>query len=362
MVMARPLGLVGVMSARGAGGRPFQEASYFRQLIRAGRRLGLRVIVFCPLDIDWATGTVVGYTRNTGGWQAKRYPVPGVVYDRLFPGRGSWQLYWERVRRMRRTFRVRFMGRGLRGKWQLYRIVRRYEDLRPYIPETHLVTSVGVIQRMLRKYRSVYLKPVFGSGGNGITRVSRQGEIYWVQGSAHAAPRAVSSSNLGAALAGFGRRYLVQQGLDLAYLKGSTYDIRSIVQKNGEGVWQVTGKAARIGRKRSITSNLHTGGHARTVPSILQACFPDRAEQIEQEIDQLALRVAEVMDQKAGPLCDLGLDMGVDRKGKVWLIEVNSKPGRKVFRQIGDAETRWRSIETPMAYARYLLQRRNQGR
>jgi glutathione synthase/RimK-type ligase-like ATP-grasp enzyme len=208
---------------------------------------------------------------------------------------------------------------------------------------------------MLKRHRCVYLKPVYGSGGVGIVRISRHGETYFVRYSGRRTSKAVSAGGLAGALSGIGRHYLVQQGLDLAYLRGSTYDVRSIVQKNGDGEWQVTGKAARIGKKYAITSNLHTGGYARTVPAVLQACFPDRALEIEQEIDQLALRVAEVMDQKAGPLCDLGLDMGIDRQGKVWLIEVNSKPGRKVFRHTGDVEARWRSIETPMAYARYLL-------
>lgn len=172
----------------------------------------------------------------------------------------------------------------------------------------------------------------------------------------------MSATGLSALLAGTRRRYVVQQGLDLAYLQGSPYDVRSIVQKNGQGEWQVTGKAARIGRRYSITSNLHTGGFARTVPTILQAYFPDRAEEIEQQIDHLAIRIAQVMEQKAGPLCDLGLDMGVDRQGNVWILEVNSKPGRKVFRHTGDRLARRLSVETPMAYARYLIEQRGRGR
>lgn len=362
MEVEKPLGLVGVMSTRRAGGHPFPEGGYFRQLIRAGRRLGIRVIAFSPLDINWANGTVFGFTHNGSSWQARRYPVPRVVYDRIFASHGQWAYYSSSVGRMRRTYRVRFMGRGLHGKWQFYRIARRFEDLKPYIPETHMVTGTNAVLSMLNKYRTVYLKPVFGSGGKGILRVTRRGGVYVVRSSGTGVSRALSAAELPAVLSGARRRYVVQQGLDLAYLRGSPYDVRSIVQKNGEGQWQVTGKAARIGRRHSITSNLHTGGHARTVPEILQAYFPERAAEIEQEIDSLAVRVAQVMEQKAGPLCDLGLDMGIDRQGRVWLIEVNSKPGRKVFRHTGDRDARRRSIETPMAYARYLLEQRNKGR
>lgn len=359
--MAKPLGLVGVLSTRRAGAHPFPEGGYFRQLMKAGRRLGIRVIAFSPLDINWANGTVLGFTHNGSSWQAGRYPVPRIVYDRIFASRGHWQRYWSNARRMRQTYRVRFMGRGLHGKWQFYRIARRVPELKPHIPETHVITGTGIVLAMLNRHRTVYLKPVFGSGGRGIIRVTRRGSMYLVKMSG-GGRRTLSAAELPAVLAGTGRRYVVQQGLDLAYLQGSPYDVRSIVQKNGEGEWQVTGKAARIGRRHSITSNLHTGGHARTVQAVLESYFPDRAAEIEQEIDSLAIQVAQVMERRAGPLCDLGLDMGIDRQGKVWLIEVNSKPGRKVFRLTRDREARRLSIETPMAYARYLIERRNKGR
>jgi glutathione synthase/RimK-type ligase-like ATP-grasp enzyme len=362
--VARPLGLVGIMSTRRPGSFPFAEGGYFRQLMRAGRRAGVYVIAFSPLDIDWSTGTVLGFTYRKGvGWRGRSYPVPRIVYDRLYPSRGMWNLYWSQVRRMRRTYRVTFMGRGLHGKWQMYRIVRRYEDLRPYLPETRLCSSVGVVIRMLEKYPVVYVKPIYGSGGKGILRISRspQGGYYVVGNTATRRFRTRTRSLL-PILAGINRRYLVQQGLKLNYLNGSTFDIRCIVQRNGEGQWQVSGKAARIGRRGSITSNLHTGGGGRTVSSVLQEWFPDRAEELEEEIDRVALRTAEVMNRHAGPLCDLGLDLGVDVDGKVWLIEVNSKPGRRVFLYTRDREARYRTIQTLMDYARFLVERRRARR
>lgn len=358
--MARPLGLVGIMSVRRPGMHPFAEGGYFRELMAAGRRLGLRVIAFSPLDIDWTKSRVYGFTYRRGsGWQAAFYPIPRVVYDRLFPGKACWHTYWNAASRLRRLKRVSFMGKGLHGKWQMYRIVRRDERLSQYLPETHRVHSFSAVAAMLKKYGVVFLKPMFGSGGTGIIRVSRTKSGYTVRGRGRTGRYRLSVHSLASlqvALSGVNSRYLVQQGLKLNYLNGSTYDVRVIVQKNGQGEWQVSGKAARIGRKGSITSNLHTGGTARTVESIMHHYFPDRADGIISEIHALVLDIANLMDQKAGPLCDLGLDLGVDVTGRVWLIEVNSKPGRKVFRRTGDRAARRRSVQTPMGYARFLLE------
>lgn len=350
------------MTTRRAGVRPFPEGRFLRELSQAARLVGVRLIVFSPLDISWGQGSVLGFTYRKGvGWQARQHPVPRVVYDRLFPSSGRWQLYFSQVARMRRTFRVTMMGRGLHGKWQMYRIVRRYEDLRPYLPETRL-GSMQNLARMLSKYEVVFVKPIFGSGGKGITRIRRWRGGYTVERVGRPRLRVASLAGVASALGGISRRCLVQQGLKLDHLRGSTFDIRSIVQKNGEGQWQISGKAVRVGRRGRITSNLHTGGRAYSVPSVLQRCFPDRAEAIERELESLAIRAAEVMNKHAGPLCDLGLDMGVDSDGKVWLIEVNSKPGRKVFLQIGDREARERAVRTLMEYAKYLVEQRSQGR
>jgi glutathione synthase/RimK-type ligase-like ATP-grasp enzyme len=351
-----------VLSIRRPGPRPFAEGRFFRELMWAGRQVGIRLIIFSPLDIDWERGRVLGFVYvPSRGWRSRYYPVPRLIYDRLFPSSGTWGLYYNQVIRMRRVFRVRMLNRGLRGKWQMYRIVRRYEDLRPYLPETRL-GSYRNLSVMLAKYSTVFVKPVFGSGGKGICRIQRGRDGYLVDRSGR--PRIRTHSLLGViyALGGINRRYLIQQGLKLNYLNGRTFDVRSIVQRNGQGEWQVSGKAIRAGRRGRITSNLHTGGRAYNVSSVLQQYFPDRAEEIEKEMEALAVRVAEVMSQRAGPLCDLGLDMGVDVNGKVWLIEVNSKPGRTVFLRMGDREGRRRVVQTLMEYARYQIDQQRQRR
>lgn len=357
--MAASRTLVGVMTTRRPGVRPFPEGRFLRELSYAAHQVGMRLIVFSPLDINWGQRRVLGFTYRRGvGWQGRYYPVPRIVYDRLFPSRGMWSLYFGQVARMRKAFRVTMMGRGLRGKWQMYRIVRRYEDLRPHLPETRLA-SVRNLAHMLSRYETLYVKPIYGSGGTGIACIRHWRGGYIVDRVGRPRLRARSLAAVVASLGGLNRRYLIQQGLKLNYLHGRPFDIRCIVQKNGEGKWQVSGKAVRVGRPGRITSNLHTGGRAYSVPGLLQRYFPERAEQMEQEIDALALRVAEVMDRHAGPLCDLGLDLGIDNEGKLWIIEVNSKPGRKVFLLMGDRAGRQRVVRTLMEYAKYLSEQRS---
>lgn len=72
-------------------------------------------------------------------------------------------------------------------------------------------------------------------------------------------------------------------------------------------------------------------------------------------IDQLSANIPIHLESHFGRLAELGIDFGVDQQGKVWILEVNSKPGRSSFFKIGDVISARKSIENPIGYARYLL-------
>ncbi|HZG14356.1 MAG TPA: YheC/YheD family protein, partial [Candidatus Bathyarchaeia archaeon] len=82
---------------------------------------------------------------------------------------------------------------------------------------------------------------------------------------------------------------------------------------------------------------------------------------IEEEIDQVISLLPSFLEQYHGRLVELGIDIGIDTNGHVWIIEVNSKPGRTVFRQISDRMARIRSISQPVKYAHYLMKERVGG-
>nr|WP_284646839.1 YheC/YheD family protein [Paenibacillus chinjuensis] len=68
------------------------------------------------------------------------------------------------------------------------------------------------------------------------------------------------------------RSYLVQPYLQLHDASGDAYDVRSLVQKDGAGRWQLTGMAVRQGQGGSLTSNLHGGGKAEAAGPSWPAC------------------------------------------------------------------------------------------
>ena len=52
-------------------------------------------------------------------------------------------------------------------------------------------------------------------------------------------------------------------------------------------------------------------------------------------------------------LFELGIDLGVDRNGQVWILDINSKPGRKIIEAL--YPTQYHELHlAPILYCQYL--------
>jgi D-alanine-D-alanine ligase-like ATP-grasp enzyme len=77
-----------------------------------------------------------------------------------------------------------------------------------------------------------------------------------------------------------------------------------------------------------------------------------RIDQIEQEVIELGFRIGEAMDQSNYHMADIGIDLGMEKSGRLWIFEVNPLPTpmlNKLEICRGD------SLTMPLEYARYLL-------
>lgn len=356
----------GIMTHESEGAPPVGERQYCARLCRMGRSLGMNVFAFSPLWVDQGSLTVRGYVCNpsTGEWEAGAYPLPDLIYDRSFFGsRDEYTRHKAAVRRLQQLKPIPYLGHGLKSKWEGLVYLRRDPRLRPYLPKTSMLGRPGLAAEWLSSgVTRVFLKPLAGSQGKGAAMVERHDGGYRVRardGANRPLERSFADADgLTGWLRSFtGRRkYLLQQYLELQTADGTAWDVRSLVQKNGQGLWELTGMAVRQGGTGSITSNLHGGGDAAEVLPFLEKHFgAGRAAGIMERLRFLSERIPPALEASNGRMAELGLDLGVDRSGRVWIIEVNTKPGRSVFRRLGQTQMSRRSVLNPVAYARHLL-------
>lgn len=114
------------------------------------------------------------------------------------------------------------------------------------------------------------------------------------------------------------------------------------------------------GCRKSVTSNLHGGGQAIAMNRLMKQWIDDddlRAE-INTTAEKFGIEVASFLEDTYGDLCELALDLAIDRSGRIYLLEVNPKPAREVFARIGERDIYYKAITQPLEYALWVY--RNQ--
>jgi hypothetical protein len=347
---------------------PFSDRGFYRRLSRIGEQAGVDVIVFDPLHTNWNTMEVSGYQfiAHEGRWIRVHKPVPPVIYDRCFySGRTQYLRYKQAINRLRRSRKVRCVLCGLGGKWQVHEMLSQHPELRPYLPETEQLTDILQLSGWLDSRGACILKPNAGSHGKKVLRITRlESGRYEVSGrDALNRPLSATFDSLSQLIRWLNafvscKRYLLQESLDLTTSSGRSFDVRSLVQKGGDGKWQMTGMAVRLGRPGSLTANIHGGGESRPLLPFLSEQYDEvTTGMIVSDLEKLSCLIPLQLEKQAGPLMELGIDFGIDREGRVWILEVNSKPGRSIFTQLHDASRSKASVHNLISYAIYLLDR-----
>ncbi|USB32396.1 YheC/YheD family protein [Paenibacillus sp. YPG26] len=359
--------MMGVMvSAKPNLSPPFGETAFCRRLTLAGARHHLKVYVFTEEGILDSGPGIEGYQYIRGNWLSGSFPVPDIIYDRV-SHRDPCQLQLTRQRLDRLTEDGRplqYLARGLSGKWNVYQSLKRQESFLPHLPRTaKYSSSIQLARWLLQHNNEVFLKPHSGTHGKLTLHVRLVNEHQHLMLTGRDRNNVLFHKHFqdwetGAAWIDrfIGKRtFIIQPYLQLTSTDGRPFDVRVLMQKNESGRWSLTGMAVRLGEQDSVTSNLHGGGTAVQADRYLTREFGESASaSILGTLRRLSADIPEYLESCFGRLAELGIDFGIDRESRVWIIEVNSKPGRSAFFQIGDQMSAFKSIENPILYARYL--------
>lgn len=224
------------------------------------------------------------------------------------------------------------------GKMLKYRLMLKNPGLRKYLPKTHWLTRKSVF-KMLRSYSSVFIKPNHGSGGRGIIRIRRKQNGYEVRYgrkrkivSRHSLYKMIQSCQKAS------RKYLVQRGLQLAKYKGSIFDIRVYMQKP-HSKWGISGMVARVAAPNHYVTNYHQGGRGKSLEKVLINTLQSNRSKVnatKKQIEKLSYQIAKTLGGRYSHLRELGIDFAIEKNGRIWILEANTRPGYRLFAQLPD--------------------------
>lgn len=360
-----PLFSLGVLAVYMNSKQQLEEHSFFKQMIITGKSLDVDVYIFTPNNVDERNKKIYAYSFDTARnqWVRKWISYPDLFFDRT--RYQSAERYRQVSQFKKRNPTLPFISTPLSNKWNLHQVLVRKPSIKPFLPSTLLYTRFNDLRQELLQRGLVFLKPINGTGGRGILRIQRLlNGTYSVRGRTQSRriipEQKVNMPKLRSMIIKMqpNQRFIIQQGIELRLKTGSVHDYRLLIQKNGSGKWEVTGCVGRIGASGSVTSNLHGGGKAIPMLKLLQLWFKNekKATHVADEIHSFSYQLVEILEGAYGRLCELALDIAVDRSGRVWLLEVNTKPAREIFARIGDQSTYRKAIRRPIEFAKWIYQ------
>lgn len=321
--------------------------------------------VFYPESLDTDARKVSGLflDHNPDGtltWKKHDFPLPDVVYDRIL----HRTIERKEITKLVKSF---FMNESLTtyfnpkflNKWETHSILSSSPELQQYLPETADFNDSGKLADLLERHKTVYMKPIHGSLGQGIFKITVTPQGYCSQHRKGKRTFTQVFDNFKELLNSLrllkkNSKCIVQQGLDLLKYQDRVFDLRVLVQKSGDGQWEITAMVARIANEQSIFPNIAAGGEAVNMETVWQDLFSASWSESEtcKLTQEIGITAAEVLEKKLGTFCEIGLDIGIDKDKNVWIIEINSKPSRKVFSK-DQLNLKKLSIRKPIDFAAY---------
>ncbi|WAH35332.1 YheC/YheD family endospore coat-associated protein [Alicyclobacillus dauci] len=342
-----------------------KQLESLERLVEMGRMYGAVCFLFSISGVDLRAGTIRGYVQNDGRWHRRVLPMPDVIYDQLVSRKLERDpAVQDKRQALSRRYGRKFFNDGFFDKWQVYEWLQEDLEVRAHVPHTVRHTTIPAAVAFLSSHQTAFLKPLHGSLGLGIARFVKQRDgsflyelkqntSYVTRGKAASAKDAVQTFRTRLK----NRPYIWQEGLWLATYQNRPVDIRILMQRDHTGNWKRTKMFARVAKSGDFTSNLTGGGDAMPVDDALLECLPkvEQRTKAKGQIRRLSHKIAEAIEKQSGrTFGELGIDLGLDLTGKVWVIEVNSKPRKAPSTEKGRKDLVDLSFERPIRYAIYL--------
>ncbi|WP_066316719.1 YheC/YheD family protein [Bacillus sp. FJAT-29814] len=277
-----------------------------------------------------------GYYFQNGAWHEALLPLPDVIYNRIHSRKLEHSPSFKKFRNQLEQLAIPLFNDRFLSKWDVYQRLSEGKQLLSALPETKIFSKENLYD-FVQTYETVFIKPVHGSQGRNIIKITRvQDGLFSIQSSLHHKPENSANhyplSELYQVILTLlrNRIYIIQQGIPFLTLDTKPVDFRVLCHKNINHRWVVTSTIARIGADEEFVANLARGGTSMKPLRALRAVLDNKqASKALVRIKELSLTIAESVSMTGSGLTgELGIDIGVDLAGNPWLIEVNSKPSK----------------------------------
>ncbi|WP_193065103.1 YheC/YheD family protein [Oceanobacillus oncorhynchi] len=304
----------------------FNKPSYMAKFISlVAKAKGIDVIFFRVNDINQDKHQINGRILLDNNWVKVTTKIPKVIEVSGYCLKYKQELEY--------LSKHAFLTNDAKNKLSKDKFQKKLEEdsfFNKFVIPSKKCTSFNDLESFLSEYNTVILKPVSGQKGQGIYKVDR------INDGEYEISHQQSKENLSLnALHDFynenimnSKVYLVQKYVTSTTPDGSPFDCRIHLEKDGNGEWAIPKIFVRIGLGQKVTSNISQGGGSSDADVFFKTYFKNNAERILEELKELGYKMGVKLEElREKELMSIGLDVGVDHEGKLYVFEVNSQPG-----------------------------------
>jgi hypothetical protein len=320
---------------------------YELQHIKASIAENCLCYYFTIEDINWFQKKIRGLTFNPelNEWRYCIFPMPNVIYDEGI-------FLKEDIKSVAKYIRKQFRGepkirlinsRNSFGKWELCKRLSKYKEVKKYIPETIEYMNFDDVLSMLKSHKLVFLKSFNGSKGEEVLSIKKEKKLFRLNYFDYEAKEIelADVKDLEEFIENFigNEKYIIQQGIKLLKYEGRSFDLRVLLQKDESGNWKSTYNAARIAKGKSTITNHATGGDIIIYEDIyphLKSSLSEESLPDSNKLAKISMEIASYIEKEFGVFGEIGMDIGIDIHGDLWIIEANAKPDKFIDEEIID--------------------------
>jgi hypothetical protein len=315
--------------------------SFIRQHMRASGALDCICYFFSASGVDWIDKKVKGVTfiPNSEKYDYHWFPLPDVLYDRVIEFRKKEERLINKARKkLRSNPKIKLLNDfNDIGKWELCKVLSKYPEAKKYVPETIIYNDFDDVLYMLRKNELIFIKSFYGTQGKEVLSIEKLNDKYklnfYQKGEKEILLGTINEVEEFVIKFIGNKQFIIQQGIKLLTYEGRSIDIRMFIMKNEAGKWETIFKGARLAKEGFPLTNIHAGG----VYAIYDRLYPKLKRQYSsvqlpspQKLSDITLMLTSYIEKELGNYGELGIDIGIDTLGQVWIIEANVMPGKRM--------------------------------
>ncbi|TMW71239.1 YheC/YheD family protein [Alteribacter natronophilus] len=303
-------------------------------------RTGGVLISAKPNSFNWGRGTVRGefYHQKKKKWIRKTLPLPEVIFNNYVMGRRGRRTLLKRCKEKE----ILFFNTRRYDKRKVEKVMSKVDTVKDYLIRSTIVRNPQDVFTALKLYKKVVLKPAAGARGKGIVFLRKKAagsyQVYNYRSTAAGIIKTLSDHQLRTFLNSFNfqkQRYITQKWVLFKTFNKRPFDLRVHMHKD-DTIWKCAGIECRVAGKGQKLTNVSKGGKAVSFSKALYSYPSTERKRIRKKIVNITKNICKGLDDQlpSDNFADLGIDIAIGKKKRIYFIEINFNPQFNGFRKI----------------------------